>query len=699
MYYISNYRKQAIDKIIPYLIQFPQIVSIIEQSADRYQAIEDILWKIANNFKIDDSSGVFLQALAHNENTKIVYTDKADDAFTYGSDNPDKEAYGEGHYYSQFSYISGINKSITDEKTRRAIKAKIIQNNTDCRIEDFIEAIKLYFNATKVGIYESNPLAISLMLNGKNLEISSSDNQSIIKGFLANCVQLKNAYINPYEYDIFMYDNNSSYGDTRYPIVLKETTSSYQYISQSINLSNTYQEHIKIRNNYFDDSKVNYICIDAYFPEVQNNMPIMSITNTVSNYSNFITLHINENGNFASKITGYDEEFDSGITAESNKNYTIIIAYSAYNKFNSIYIVPKNILNGEDLSIDTNNILQIIKNNNPVIDAIDTEIYDKMPLIYINTIYADTLDYGNITLNAVVMGKFDLETYNAETYAYYVSCYGEKQILFNCVENKNHCFILTNNSLEKDILTKQTSYHYKKYHSNGKYLYFDGKSGIDYKVLENIVECKIDAINIEFDICIPISYKSYNIILSDFVSNQDGKSMIYINEVGSLVIELPVQTEETIENDDGTITTEIVDKIEKIVTPSYIIETDEYSKIKIALDNDSIQIYKNNKLVYQDIITGNINNIYNNIKVGYSTSISDYAYRGFIKNLKVNIIGIDDNNIETKIDLDLPYSYKLCDKNNMYEYKNNGARLITVPQLIADISNKDIYGNPLIGIR
>ena len=187
--------------------------------------------------------------------------------------------------------------------------------------------------------------------------------------------------------------------------------------------------------------------------------------------------------------------------------------------------------------------------------------------------------------------------------------------------------------------------------------------------------------------------------MSDFISNQDGKSMIYINEVGSLVIELPVQTEETIENNDGTITTEIVDKIEKIVTSSYTIETNEYSKIKIALDNDSIQIYKNNKLVYQDIITGNINNIYNNIKVGYSTSISDYAYRGFIKNLKVNIIGIDDNNIETKIDLDLPYSYKLCDKNNMYEYKNNGARLITVPQLIADISNKDIYGNPLIGIR
>ena len=38
MYYIQDYRKRAINTIIPYLIEFPQIVSIIEQSADRYQA-------------------------------------------------------------------------------------------------------------------------------------------------------------------------------------------------------------------------------------------------------------------------------------------------------------------------------------------------------------------------------------------------------------------------------------------------------------------------------------------------------------------------------------------------------------------------------------------------------------------------------------------------------------------------------------
>ena len=144
MYYISDYRKRAIDKIIPYLINFPQVVKIIENSADRYQAIEDLLWKIADNFKVDDARGIFLDVHAHNEVVDILYTDKAKDAFTYGTDVPLYQAYGTGHYYSQASYISGIKKDVSEDKLIRAIKAKIIQNNTNGSIEDLIESLKLY---------------------------------------------------------------------------------------------------------------------------------------------------------------------------------------------------------------------------------------------------------------------------------------------------------------------------------------------------------------------------------------------------------------------------------------------------------------------------------------------------------------------------------------------------------------------------
>ena len=128
MYYIDNYRKKAIDKIIPYLIEFPQIVKLVENSADRYQAIEDTLWKIANNFKVTDSRGIFLDAHAHNEVVDIIYTDKAEDAFTFGTDAPLFQAYGTGHYYSQGSYISGIKKSVSEDKLIRAVLSKIIQN-------------------------------------------------------------------------------------------------------------------------------------------------------------------------------------------------------------------------------------------------------------------------------------------------------------------------------------------------------------------------------------------------------------------------------------------------------------------------------------------------------------------------------------------------------------------------------------------
>ena len=175
-----------------------------------------MLWSVATNFKVADSRGVFLDAHAKNEVLDIIYTDKADDAFTYGTDKPLYQAYGTGHYYSQASYISGIRKNISEDKLIRAVQAKIIQNNTNCTIEDLIEGLKLLYNATGVKIYESNPLTISVMLTGSKIELSSSGNYENIKKMLANCIGLKNIYVNPHQFDIFTYDENASYGENRY---------------------------------------------------------------------------------------------------------------------------------------------------------------------------------------------------------------------------------------------------------------------------------------------------------------------------------------------------------------------------------------------------------------------------------------------------------------------------------------------------
>ena len=121
MYYIDNYREEAINKLVPYLISFPDIVKLTENSADRYQAIEDVLWKIATNFRLVDSRGVFLDAHAHNEVVELIYTDKARDAFTYGATwseadwaqgNYNPRVFGTGKFYSQASYLSGVSKNV-----------------------------------------------------------------------------------------------------------------------------------------------------------------------------------------------------------------------------------------------------------------------------------------------------------------------------------------------------------------------------------------------------------------------------------------------------------------------------------------------------------------------------------------------------------------------------------------------------------
>jgi hypothetical protein len=667
MYYISDHKKKAIDTIIPYLIEFPQIVKIIEQSADRYQAIEDVLWKIANNFKVDDARGVFLQALAHNEVTNIIYTDKADDAFTYGTDNPLYQAYGTGHYYSQSSYISGIKKDVTDEKTIRAVKAKIIQNNTNCSIEDFIECLKLYYNADKVKIYESHPLNISVMLEGKNLEISSSNNQEIIKNILPVCVSLKNLYINANQFDLFQYDKNSSYGDARYPVLVGNTVDTYTYISQSVTLDSKFKEYIILNDNLCEDS---YICICGAFTELNSNATLFSSTED----GNSISLKIDENNNFVVVYNG--TTYTTDIQASLNTRYTFVINNSD-NKF-KLWIFNKVQIYGKDLSQDTGFCKKQILGNSPNLQIDDFNTISAPIYINCENNNGEQSDFADFTYYAIMVGNTVEE--NNINVKYYVSCYGEKQILFNCNGNNNHLPIYTNNPLISNIMTTQSYYNYKDSHSNGKYIYFDGKSGVDYFISSNDIETEINEFKIKFDVCMPIQINDGN-ILTNFI--YDSTSKIYFNEDGGLCIVLPLFDKNTEENE--TIT---------LITENNTISADEYAKFEITYKDNNLIIFKNNNIILKyDLTNYTINNIPHILKVAYDKGLSSF-YKGFVKNLSVNIIGVDDT-----ISLDLPYKYTLQDTTKEYEYTNYGARFITTPQLISDTSNLDLYGNALIGTR
>ena len=663
MYYITDYRKRAINKIIPYLINFPQVVSIIEQSADRYQAIEDVIWQIANNFKLDDARGVFLQALAHNEATKIVYTDKAQDAFTYGTDKPLFQAYGTGHYYSQASYISGIKKDITDEKTIRAVKAKIIQNNTDCTIEDLIEGLKLVYNADKIRVYESNPLAISLELIGSQLEVSSSGNKEIIKEFLPATVALKNIYLNKGDFDVFRYDDHSYYGVSRYPILVKDTTNVYHYISNSITLTSQYKEYINVPNGTY--AKNSYICIVGEFPKVTKNGVFINCTDG----TNACRLYINSDGKFEVQQVNNNSSvvYPTDITAQTHKRYTI--SFCNDNNKLKLWVYDSLKVNGNYIDRDTSFITNTIQSTTPLLEINNSPAIDK-PII-INKSSLNETQYNDFTYYAFIFGNNDSSTPKE----YYISEFGEKQVLFNCYENKNHLEVVTSNPLDKNITTKQYYFNYKINHFGSRYLYFDGKSGINYNIGGSNKAVK--EFDISFDLCMPAVLKSGDIIC-DFVGDENS-SKISIDETGKLSLNIPV-----------TVTVDDVEQTDVITytTTDPVIQISEYARFHIHVTSDNIKFYKNDIEIYNVNISGIINNIPPILRIAYDKNITD-PYKGILKDVFINIIDTDDKTLS----VNLPYTLTLQDSDKSFTYTNYGARFITVPQLFNNTDNTDLFNN------
>lgn len=685
MYYIDDYRKRAIDKIIPYLIEFPQIVKILEVNADRYQAIEDVLWKIANNFKITDSRGVFLNAHANNEVSNIIYTDKAEDAFTYGTDMPLYQAYGTGHYYSQASYISGIKKTVSEDKLIRAVQAKIIQNNTNGTVEDIIEALKLLYNAEHIRVYESNPLNLSIMLIGGNLEISSSGNYENIKQFLPACVSFNNIFVDTSIFDLFMYDENSSYGDSRYPIRINDTVDKYYYISFSVNLDSEFEEYIKTNHEYFKENM--FSCITGAFTKTINNGTILSSCNTENNEAFRIKLIENESLYYLA-VEYNGNTFISNYLVNEGDRYTIITHNTGTEL--KIWFSNKTSLKG-DYSSDMSYIENIITS----IDAdivVDNFTSINSP-VYINCLNQGetNVDFGDFTYYAMIFGEYAGN--NTDITEYYASCYGEKQILFNCLENKNHLYIYTNNPLVSNIMTRQSYYNYKQRHSAGKYLYLDGKSGIDYKINNESIDCDINELNINFDICIPVELKFGNII-SNFVNEDSYSSSISIGNYGELILNFHVKN--TTSNSESDVTEEVINPV-SVSTGINTIKSGEYIKFNIKIKDNNILVYKNSNLIYTQNINGTLIDIPSVVKIGYNNDLSSF-YNGFIKNIYLSISGQKDLNIYKSI-LDISLNNKLQDSTKNIPYTNYGARFMTVPQLINDNTNLDLYGNELLGIR
>ncbi len=854
MYYIDDYKKRAVSKIVPYLINFPQIVKLVEYSAERYQAIEDVLWKIAENLRIDDSRGIFLESNAVNEVLNLIYTDKAEDAFTYGSKIPLLQGYGKGHYYSQASYISGSRKTASEDKTIRAVKAKVIENNTKGTIQDLIDGLKLYFNADKVGIYESYPMAMSIELIGQNLELSSSGTYDVIKKLLGGCVSLNNIYINKKDFNIFKYNGNSSYGVDRYPIKLNETIDKYQPISNAIRLTDTDKEYIKVEGQTLEDKTV--ICLMGEFNKIQDEVIL-----SCSDENNLFTLGVSGTN---IKVVNGGVEYNTNIVAELNKPYTFLL----YNDNGSLklWVLTSVLIGGSNIDRDTSLVLNTIQNTAPIIQVdnfvapqndlyvnckfyVDYETYDpssftivgsptitddgvasgfslenyihvpvvfnatkdfninlkfrlnsyashpstlfrvatntygggdfgfliaidpsgyiydsgftatdkahkKIELnvendlnikkqdglfyIYLNgdllrsdvfsknipTAYmtlggkttTSNLETGSISLPSISItvdgeevfkktqhsysdftyyllacGKIDNNSLT--TQRYYTTCYGEKNILFNCFDNSNHLTINTQSDLTKNLTVKQSNYNYKDNHSHNRYMYLDGKSYVDYNVSTVSNSCDIEKLELNFDLCLPLELK-HCVLLSGFIGNDTTSKVEFNKDANSIMFNFSKQA--TLE--DGTETT-IYDSI---LIPENTVNLNEYCNFKLIVNGLKALVYKNGFLIKEHDLSFRLQNTPTIVKVGCDQN-NEIFFNGFLRNVKLDIIGMykedGKESISYTTNLNIPLTSDLQDKDKVVDYVNHGARFITVPQLFQNVNDTDLYNNTLISNR
>lgn len=899
MYHIQDYRQRAIEKVVPYLIEFPNIVSIIENSADRYQAIEDVLWRIADNFKVSDSRGVFLLAHANNEVVNINYTDNAEDAFMYADPNnqpsdynPQYNAYGTGHYYSQSSYISGIRKTLTEDKTIRAVLSQIIQNNTNCTIEDLIESLKLLYNAEHVKVLESNPLRVNIELIGSNIELSSSGNYENIKKMLPACVYLSNIYVNPLTYDVFRYSSNSAYGISRYPVRVGDSTDIYQYVSNSITLNSINHEYIQrdIQTNSpdratYDSTKIsvgfsggdafetntgfvnggtafttsggmdylrggsaftpsatissdgilthdmvecpiytdfsytdgdswefttkikmrNYlgnnntkVCgtwffgsqflglythpsynYSYFYARKDNGTLIKDFTSTTALYagrtyyitygwdkdsrrlyvkrsengvdwdeesiiisasemngigfvfrptvlpesdvewidlkqttfsvngvelfncnkdrSDFFTNNMycyvtgkvvsNANGqvfvscNDLENSRGFSFGINAGklalkyngvyyttdITAEVNRDYSFMIAIA--NNVLKVWSIQDIRVAGNVLTNDISYITNVVFNKTPIISINNVE--EIQGYIYINC--EDTgnglANYGNFTYHAIIFGNIDTVFNTCSCLEYYATCYGEKHILFNCLNNTDNLKIMTDSTLATDLVTHQSVFNYKYNHSCGRYMYLDGDSYIQYSTLNNNITCTVNSFDISFNMALPVSI-DYGVILGDILGSgseigiYDNKLYIKYNsytvEFGDLDIEL---------------------------YNSY--------NYRLVYNGSEISIYKNDTLIQTESVSGHTpSNLVKYLYIG-SDNLGVNTINCILSNIKINIEYTQSGTVKIQ-NVSIPFTETLKDTTKEIGYTNYGARFISVPQLIANQDNTDIYGNTTI---
>ena len=195
----TKHKELATSVVIPYLLNIPDIYNLAQYSGQRYQYIEDVLWKLLYYTDLNTAEGVWLDYIGTKVGQERVYAPTPEGAFTFGGTQD--EGFGAGHFGT-------YGKDVLDDNTyRQAIRAKIIQNFTNASIPELKKSCKLLFNAKKVVIEEGFPANLNyLRLYGRNL-IEMQYSANIVKQMIACGVSIGHVYF----YKVFNLFKNDAF--------------------------------------------------------------------------------------------------------------------------------------------------------------------------------------------------------------------------------------------------------------------------------------------------------------------------------------------------------------------------------------------------------------------------------------------------------------------------------------------------------
>jgi hypothetical protein len=244
----KNHEERAVDAIIPYLFEFPNLIEYLKvTTAYRYQTIEDVLWYIWSQLDLDNATGVWLDYLA----LKVGWIESEGDInewFTLGptgwgfgfaqgtfftrrtpwfqflqlpkpfqfgpvgtgygfgtglfnaQNDPDINYDDEGYGFRQGRFYTGedtgyYNESeFNDDQKRDLIRIQIAKNHSSGLYKEVAYIAQKLTNASRVLVTTVPPAGINLTIYGASLRYNRDTTWSNIEAILPAGVSLNNVY-------------------------------------------------------------------------------------------------------------------------------------------------------------------------------------------------------------------------------------------------------------------------------------------------------------------------------------------------------------------------------------------------------------------------------------------------------------------------------------------------------------------------